>query len=367
MPDNVTVEVCHLGAPELPMSDPANAAMRACTELWRRKCDRLRQYEYVLLNESKSSFVMPVPLVSGMVDRARYFRSLGALDCGSQADGASMPYSPWNHYAYPRLLWNPDRTADEILDEFFGGYFREAKAPMLAYYRVLEDHLRSHHVSLRPAPEEPTGVWQYDVRPGSFPYSVLVRMRRSLEEAERQASGWVVSERVARIREGFDWVLKESGFTAADLDDPAGFPAVPADGTPATVGLAKIRLPKDLEKLRFHKLYVRADGQHDGVMFGGQGMIGADLRFAAPGDYVVTVTAKGTHFRDIDPEMHVYVDAQYAGHVTVEPKDYQDYPFRVSISEPGVSRVLVSFWNASGPGESRPLFVKEIHVARVQP
>jgi hypothetical protein len=96
-------------------------------------------------------------------------------------------------------------------------------------------------------------------------------------------------------------------------------------------------------------------------------MIGSDLRFDAPGEYVVTVTAKGTHFQDIDPEMHVYVDSHYAGHVTVEPKEYKEYPFHVSITEPGVSRVLVSFWNGSGPGESRPLFVQEIRVARAQP
>jgi len=109
------------------------------------------------------------------------------------------------------------------------------------------------------------------------------------------------------------------------------------------------------------------DARYEGVMFGGGGMIGSDLRFDAPGEYVVTVTARGTHFQDIDPEMHLYVDAHYAGHVTVAPEDYKEYPFHVSISEPGVSRVLVSFWNASGQGESRPLYVKEISVARVQP
>jgi len=51
----------------------------------------------------------------------------------------------------------------------------------------------------------------------------------------------------------------------------------------------------------------------------------------------------------------------------VEPAEYKDYSFHVSISEPGVSRVLVSFWNASGQGESRALYVKEISVARKRP
>jgi len=77
-------------------------------------------------------------------------------------------------------------------------------------------------------------------------------MRGYLEQAEKLARDWVVAERVARIWEGFDWVMKETGFTVADLDNPSGFPAVPIDGTPATVGLAKIRFPKDLAKLRYH-------------------------------------------------------------------------------------------------------------------
>jgi len=367
MPDNVIVEVCHLGAPELPMSAPANATMRACVELWHRKCSRLRTYEYVLLNEGKTSTVMPVPAVSGIIDHARYFRTLGAHECGTQADGASMAYSPWNNYAYPRLLWNPDRTAEETLDEFFGGYFREAKAPTLAYYRALEDSMRSHQVSLRPPPEDWTGVWQYGVRPGTFPYGLLVKMRGHLQEAEKLAQGWVVTERVARLREGFDWVLKETGFTNADLDDAAVFPTVSADGTPATVGLAKIRTPADMSKLRFRQQYVRTDTQFTGVLFGGQGAIGVDLRFDAPGVYVITATAKGTHYLDIDPIMHVYVDGQHVGVATVAPKEYQDYPFTITISEPGIKRIQVSFWNAAGPGELRPLHLKEVSVAAKRP
>jgi len=60
--------------------------------------------------------------------------------------------------------------------------------------------------------------------------------------------------------------------------------------------------------------------------------------------------------------MHVYVGSHYAGHVTVAPEDYKDYSFHVSISEPGVSRVLISYWNAA-TGEGRPLYVKEINIA----
>ena len=204
--------------------------MKACMDQWRRRCERLEHYDYVLLNENRESFVMPVPLVTAMADHARYLHGLESLGGGTQADRDSLLYSPWNHYAYPRLLWNSQRAADELLEEFFSGYFREARQPMLAYYRTLEEHLIHNGVSLHPQ-----GNYQYGVTPGSFSYAVLVTMRQYLEEAKKAAAGWVVAQRVARIREGFDWVLKESCLTAADLESPSRFPRIPADGKPTTI------------------------------------------------------------------------------------------------------------------------------------
>ena len=356
LPDNVTVEISNLGAPELPMSSPLNEPMRTCNEQWHRKCAALEHYEYVLLNESRTSAVMPVPLVSAMVDRARFFRSLGAVDGGTQADPVSLRYSPWNHYAYPRLLCDPDLTANELLEEFFTGYFREAHEPMLAYYRALEDHLTSDDVSLRPLPEDFSGTFANGVQPGSFPYALLVKMRGHLQAAEQRATSWVVSERVARIREGFDWVLKESGFTPADLDDSSGFASVPAHGTSVAVDLSKIRL---------HKLFVEPQKQ-GGWFFGAQGMIGADMRFNAPGTYVVTVTAKGVPCDNIDPLMNVYIDQHHTGSIAVAPSEYREYKFRQTIPVAGVSRILVSYWNGATGGR-RNLYVEQIRVARERP
>ena len=199
LPDNVMVEVCQYGVPDLPMSSPANAAMRAGMDQWQRRCDRLEHYDYVLLNENRESVVMPVPLVTAMVDQARYLHGLQSLGGGTQADNGGLLYSPWNHYAYPRLLWNSQRTADELLKEFFSGYFREAEPPMLAYYRTLEGHLIRNDVSLHPQ-----GNYQYGVTPGSFSYAVLVAMRQYLEQAEKAATSWVVAQRIGGSAKGLN-------------------------------------------------------------------------------------------------------------------------------------------------------------------
>jgi hypothetical protein len=346
LPDNVMVEVCQYGAPDLPMSSPANAAMKACMDQWHRRCDRLEHYDYALLNENPQSFVMPVPLVTAMADHARYLRGLEALGGGTQADQGGVPYSPWNHYAYPRLLWNSQRTAGDLLEEFFSGYFREAKRPMLAYYRTLEDHLIHDDVSLHPQ-----GNYQYGVTEGAFSYSVLVAMRKHLEQAEKAASSWVVAQRVARMREGFEWVLKESCLTAADLDDPSRFPEIPLDGKPVTIGPSMFRVCKFFVE-------PRKDG---GWVFWAHGMIAADLRLGKPGGHVITVIAKGVPCENVDPVLNVCLDHRRAGSVAISSKDFKEYEFRADDVPAGVNRLLLSYWNAATGGR-RNVFVKEIRI-----
>jgi len=346
LPDNVLVEVCQYGAPDLPMSSPANAAMKACIEQWHRRCGRLEHYDYALLNENRESFVMPLPLVTAMADHARYLHGLEALGGGTQADRGGVPYSPWNHYAYPRLLWNSQRAADELLEEFFAGYFREAKQPMLAYYRTLEEHLIRNDVSLHQQ-----GNYQYGVTPGSFSYAVLVALRRHLEQAEKASAAWVVAQRVARIREGFEWVLKESCLTAADLESPARFPRIPADGKPATIVPSMVRVRKFF--VEPHK-----DG---GWVFWAHGMLAADLRLDKPGSYVVSVTAKGVPCDNVDPVLNVYLDHCRAGSVAISSKDFKEYEFHIDHVSAGVNRLLLSYWNAASGGR-RNVYVKEIRV-----
>jgi hypothetical protein len=347
LPDNVLVEVCQYGAPNLPMTAPANAAMKACMDQWHQRCGRLEHYDYVLLNENPASFVIPVPLVTSLADHARYLHGLDALGGGTQGDLRSLPYSPWNFYAYPRLLWNPERTAGELLDEFFSGYFREAKRPMLDYYRTLEDHLIQNGVSLH------SGGYQYGVTPGAFSYSVLAAMRSHLEAAEKAAAGWVVAQRVARIREGFEWVLKESGFTVADLETPPPFPRIAADGKPAIVQRSSFRLRKEFVE-------PRKDG---GWVFFSQGMIAADLQLDEPGSYVITMSAKGKPCENVDPVLNVYLDHGKAKSLAILPEQFKEYEFRVDGVPAGVDRLVLSYRNSTSGGR-RNLIIKEIRIVK---
>jgi hypothetical protein len=176
-------------------------------------------------------------------------------------------------------------------------------------------------------------------------------MRRQLEQAEKAAAGWVVAQRVARIREGFEWVLKESCFTAADLDSPPQFQRIPADGKPITIEPSAFRVRKFFAEP--HK-----DG---GWVFWAHGVLAADLCLDKPGSYVIRVTAKGVPYENVDPILNVYLDHCRAGSMAISSKDFQEYVFRVDDVPAGVNRLLLSYWNAATGGR-RNMYVKEIRI-----
>jgi hypothetical protein len=213
LPDNVWVEVCQYGSRNLPMSTPANAAMRECEEAWARTCAHLTTYEYTLIHAEWSVPPMPIALVSAIVDRAKFLHRLGAWNGGTQASAASLSHNPWNWYAYPRMLWDVNLTADRILEEFFTAYYREAKEPMLAYYRALEDHLIRNNVDLQDF------AYDQGPNPDAFPPALVKKLRGSLTKAERASvrAPWYVKQRVGLAKEDLEWGIAKSARRSMNL------------------------------------------------------------------------------------------------------------------------------------------------------
>lgn len=205
-PDNVLVDLCMYGARNLPLDAPANALMKERLEEWVATAKHLRHYDYDLIHNEKTALPLPVPLLAGMADRARYFHAHGMAEGGTQADLDTLPYNPWNYYAYPRFYWNPDLDAATVLDDFCTAFFREAAEPMRAYYQEAERHLVSGNLSLQGR------GYDYALAADAYPREVLERMQAQLLRAEEAARYWVTRERVRAAREGFTWLLKQRGF-----------------------------------------------------------------------------------------------------------------------------------------------------------
>ncbi len=162
-----------------------------------------------------------------------------------------------------------------------------------------------------------------------------------------------MAQRVARIREGFEWVLQESCLTLADLDSPIRFPRIPADGKPETI---------DPSAFRVRKFFVEPH-KDGGWVFWAHGMLAADLCLDKPGNYVISVTAKGVPCEHADPVLNVYLDHGWGGSLAISSKDFKEYEFRVDDASAGVNRLLLSYWNAATGGR-RNVYVKEIRIER---
>lgn len=349
-PDNVQVEVCMYGAPNLPLSAPANAGMKQVLDAWHAKCGRLATYDYALLHIDywQKAPQLPAPLVTATVDRAKYLARLGALDGGCQATPESLPYNPWNFYAYPRIRWNAAQTAEQLLQEFFTGYYREAGAPMLAYYQALENHLIANDISLH------YQGYCYGITPGAFPISVLAAMKKNLETAEQSAKSWVVKQRVATAREGFDWVIAESGLHGVDLTDLSGYTKIGAGTT--SIDLKKMRKQGGGVSGNFAEL------NNNGEWFyGAMGHIEMPLNFAQAGKYTVTLVARSVLYQNVGPVMNVFVGAR-SNSFTVDSKENSEYTFTTNVPA-GVWNLVITYNNAAEGGR-RNLIVKEVRIVR---
>ncbi len=256
-PTNVQVEVCVYGAPGLLMSDPANAPLKAAFDGWHSACSHLANYDYELLHTDyyEPDPRLPVPLVAGIVSRAQYFASIGALDGGTQGSLTSLPYNPWNFYAYPRIRWNTNQTPAQLEQEFFTGYFREAAAPMLAYYQIMENYQVTNSVDMH------LFGCAYAVTPGSFPIGILAQMQTNLVAAEQLATNWWVVSRVADMAAGFDWIITNSPdglHLGQDFTETSPYPLLNPSTNGTTVALNQLTAPKI--PILGNNAYVQTDG-----------------------------------------------------------------------------------------------------------
>jgi hypothetical protein len=346
-PDNVQVEVCLYGAPNLPMASPANARLKTDWAAWHARCGRLATYDYALLHTdyAQPDPQMPVPLVTAIVDRAQFLAGLGALNGGCQATPTSLPYNPWNFYAYPRIRWNINQTAATLCQEFFDGYFGESAQPMLAYYQAYENYEITNDVSLY------YGGSCYGPTPGAFPLRVLDQMQGSLEQAESVATNWIVKDRVARMREGFNWVLSQRGLTGVNLADRSSCLEVPADGE-MVMPLGRMSAPPIL-----HGNFV---GHVENTWhFGSAGAIQTPLAFEKGGVYEVSVTARAVPFDNVFPVLNCFLGARGAS-ITVDTTTYKDFTFTLTVPS-GAWDLLLNYKNGA-PGGARQLDIKQIKI-----
>ena len=209
-PDNTTVQVCIYGQRNLPLTSPANAATRAYLEAWPSRGVPMSHWDYLLIHAEWRTLTMPAPMVTAIVDREQYLARLGMLNGLTQSDKGSTLHNPWNFYAFARMKWDVSQTAGKILDEFFTAYYQEAKTPMLAYYKAMEDYLIKNSVSLED--------FAYDLgpNPAMFTPELIATLRAELKKAKAAAGTYYVKARVDRAAQDLEWAIPAASRRSMD-------------------------------------------------------------------------------------------------------------------------------------------------------
>lgn len=202
LPDNVSVDLVDHPFFYLPVSSPRNQEFVKALDDWSAKTAHLGIYTHHLLGTSART-----PIV-GMTTLAEWFRLWAKRNVDTFMPEVSSRTddwrgNPWFYYTYARLMWNPQEKAEQILDDFFKGYFREAWQPMLTYYRALEDHIRKNDLCYAGG----SGA-RFLVNREIFTEPVLKTLSAALHDARRKATDYRTRERIEDVAVGFKTVLE---------------------------------------------------------------------------------------------------------------------------------------------------------------
>ena len=314
-PANVQMEVCLYGSPNLPFTSTPNAGMKAALDTWHQRCSKLAVYDYSLLFSDvwQTDQRLPVPMVSAYVDNARYLAGIGALRGGVQATETSLQFNPWDFYAWPRVRWNTNLTSSQILTNFFTGYYREAAAPMLAYYQAMENYQYSNGIDLH------FHGYCYNISPGSFPLSVLNQMETNLQYATSLATNWYVLNRIHDATNALGWVMSQSGLTNMSmLSNYSIYNAVPATGTYSVI-LTNFS-PYTVYGTGAYSTPVWNENAENGWDFDGAAVVKQTLNFTQPGNYRVDTVCRCKWSSGNYPTLRVILGPSSSATISTAPK-----------------------------------------------
>jgi hypothetical protein len=142
-------------------------------------------------------FLVPRPTLWAVTEAIPYAYEKGARAFYAEAtpNWALDGPKPW---LAAQLLWNPKGDSAKLLDEYYSRFWKEAAAPMRAFYELCDKQWRE-----QPLPPVWVKYLKDDDQRRLFPPAVRDRLRRYLDEANVVAQAKAVRERVQFVAEAF--------------------------------------------------------------------------------------------------------------------------------------------------------------------
>lgn len=191
---NVIVRLCSIECcfahPLEACPSPENARFRDDLVAWQPVAPRLYVWDYTT---DFAHYEQPFPNFDSLQPNVRFFVRHGVQGLFEQGNYQSPAgeLAPLRAYLLAKLLWNPDSDVRRHTGEFLRGYYGPAAAGLQAYLDLLQEQVR----------DKPVHAHIFDGPKSAFLHDdFLERAGRILDEAERQAGGEVVRQRVRVAR-----------------------------------------------------------------------------------------------------------------------------------------------------------------------
>jgi hypothetical protein len=148
---NVVVRLCSIECcfthPFATCDSPENRGFVADVKDWSQRCDRLWVWNY---NTSYAHYFVPFPNLRVRAENIRFFRDHHVTGIFEQDVYTTLhgEFSGLSGYLGAKLLWNPDRDPEPIIDEYLHGVYGAAAPALRRYLDLIHDEVTDKNIHL---------------------------------------------------------------------------------------------------------------------------------------------------------------------------------------------------------------------------
>jgi len=228
---NVIVRLCSIECSfSKPLSHDRNAAFRDDLLGWSKVCDRLYVWDYTT---NFAHYVLPHPNLRVLGPNIAFFAEhgvRGVFEQGAyQSPGAEM--AELRAWVLAKLLWDPSRDPEALINEFLDGYYGPAAGGVRAYLGLIHDAVEASgdylgcysppdagflslgtlvtgilmlHIAEQAAGDDE--ILRHRVRVARLPvlYAFLVRWKELRREVPGDGNGyWLIADSIHTVYERF--------------------------------------------------------------------------------------------------------------------------------------------------------------------
>ena len=240
---NVIVRLCSIECSfSKPLSDERNKEFRDDIVGWSKICSRLYIWDYTT---NFRHHVMPHPNLRVLGPNVKFFvenNVKGIFEQGAyNTNGAEM--AELRAWVLAKLLWNPTRDGQELVDEFIAGYYGPAGPHIKAYLQVKHDAVEasedwlgcfSQHTAKFLSFETLSKGWaqlkaaeaavrddpdlRFRVQVAQLPamYTFMMRWDEMREKADAAGAHWPMPDSIEATYEQFMRVARKKNITRLD-------------------------------------------------------------------------------------------------------------------------------------------------------